>query len=656
MSTQNKCFSIVIAAFCAMVLSANAAENQDLWNQSLDELLKVEISVSSTVAQDIFHTPSSVYVIDREAISRYHYQSIAEAVDEVPGMEVMRTYLKRGIPTARGILQDQYANKVLVLINGVPVWNGTTGEPWLERVDIRQVDRIEVLRGPASVIYGTNAYTGTINIVIGQQRDEKGSAFIYSGTRGNSGVGGGTQYENKGFRVFGYANSSDDLGYKQPFIDESKVKGEYPEYIRGSNFTMGMSYGPHSLLYNGFTAHQSYIGVTPSYSAGIGNDQFSRGYMVQYKFAGQIRKNLDGSISSIYDWQNWNYSRTLDDQTRSDLVTYRNSANGRLGYTFSDRIRFDLGADYEIRKTVKFRNAIKKTDSTAADNNMKGRNVEEVSGFGQASYTLQKFSLLAGSRYTHNQLFGDNISSRVTFVYAFTNRNSVKLIAGQSFRAPSLFELYYIPSPATVYGNPDLKPETSTDVELAYLSSNGPLFYQVLGYFANYDKKIYRTKRLPDVPTDASTIYTNSDLFSAKGIELELKYYRPKSTNAFINYCWTEGDNGDQIGTSAYNFKFIPKHQGTIGVSQPFGNFMFSSTVRVWGARGAPLESIDLQYVLSSGLTFTQQVGSTTINHSVTGKNLLNNVTLEPEYARGKLNTVPLGNGRTILYQLAVTL
>ena len=133
---------------------------------SLQELLEMGIDIASFKEQTIFNTPSTVSVIDKETIKRFNFNTISEALNTVAGFSVMRTYLKRNLPTSRGILQDHYANKVLVMINNIPTWHAGTGEGSIDRVDIADVERIEVLKGPASVLYGTNAYSGAINIVL----------------------------------------------------------------------------------------------------------------------------------------------------------------------------------------------------------------------------------------------------------------------------------------------------------------------------------------------------------------------------------------------------------------------------------------------------------------------------------------------------------
>lgn len=131
------------------------------------KLLNTPISVASSKSTTILTAPSTVTVIDRDMIERYNFTSIEEALDMVPGFAVVSTPSKRrSVPTVRGVLQDNYASKVLLLIDDVPTWHGSLGEGATGRVDIADVERIEVLRGPASVLYGSNAYVGTVNLVL----------------------------------------------------------------------------------------------------------------------------------------------------------------------------------------------------------------------------------------------------------------------------------------------------------------------------------------------------------------------------------------------------------------------------------------------------------------------------------------------------------
>ena len=120
-------FILVIFHSSLCIISSKANEiinltEEDIASMSIEDLLNIEISVSSSEKDKIFTTPSSVSVIDKGMIKQYNFQTISEAVDLIAGINLGRTYIMKDIPNARGILQDHYANKVLILINNIPSW------------------------------------------------------------------------------------------------------------------------------------------------------------------------------------------------------------------------------------------------------------------------------------------------------------------------------------------------------------------------------------------------------------------------------------------------------------------------------------------------------------------------------------------------------
>lgn len=190
----------------------------DLLGLSLEELLNLEvkIEVASTKGDNIFTSPSTVSIITKEDIEKFNYSSISEALQTISGFSVERTYLKRNLPTSRGVLQDHYANKVLVLIDGVPSWNAVTGEGNLDRINILDVERIEVLKGPSSVLYGTNAYTGAINILLKKDKTKNIQVHGGIGQYNSYQVGGSANFTNKKLETFVAINSSNTYGPDVP--------------------------------------------------------------------------------------------------------------------------------------------------------------------------------------------------------------------------------------------------------------------------------------------------------------------------------------------------------------------------------------------------------------------------------------------------------
>ncbi|MDY6950657.1 MAG: TonB-dependent receptor [Thermodesulfobacteriota bacterium] len=148
-----------------------------LLEMSLEELMDVPIvtSVEGTAAT-WFNTPSAVYVITAEDIRRSGHRSLAEALRMVPGMQVLQDGSSTWQVTARGF-SVRFANKLLVLIDGRTVFDPFfSGTFWdIQDVVLKDIDRIEVIRGPGATLWGANAVNGVINIITKRAEDTKGT-------------------------------------------------------------------------------------------------------------------------------------------------------------------------------------------------------------------------------------------------------------------------------------------------------------------------------------------------------------------------------------------------------------------------------------------------------------------------------------------------
>lgn len=136
-------------------------ETEALFELSLDELLDREITSAGKMAEKVGEIPASIYIVTREEIETYGYRTVAEAIRNIPGFYTIYNYAEDFIGV-RGQLND---DNIILLVNGV-VQHTTSLSDIMMPTDA--IDRIEVVRGPMSVIYGSGAFLGSINIVTNQ--------------------------------------------------------------------------------------------------------------------------------------------------------------------------------------------------------------------------------------------------------------------------------------------------------------------------------------------------------------------------------------------------------------------------------------------------------------------------------------------------------
>lgn len=507
------------------------------------------------------------------------------------------------------------------------------------------------------VLYGTNAYSGAVNIVLKKQSGNSASAYLRVGENYLLQSGANVSIDEDGYQLFISANTANEKGIDYLYEDQGNVSGHVNEYIKSNNFTINATLGNHNFLFNTYKVDESYLGVSPRFSAGAGNDHLLFGNLFNYSFKQDFSNTFHLNAEASYDWNRRDLSRTLDDNTRADIIGSKLSGLMNFIYNPTDNFSLQFGGEYAYKESIKYDNYNVQKQTVLEENYMKGKSVYDISVFGQSEYSFSQFTFLLGLRYNDNELFGGHVSTRGTIVYQLDNKNSFKFVYGTSYRSPSLFELYFRTSTNTVFGNTKLDPEESTSYEFSYLTSIGNFFVQALGYYADYTNKIFRTTgtvTLDDGTTKNNvSYYVNGNEFSAKGLELELKYTLPKNFDAFVNLSYVDGDNGDEVnGNNHYNFKYVPQTTASIGLAKDFGKVDLSCVFNYMSKQGSAKTEIASQHTLDFAAGFEHKVGIFNLRHTLSAKNVLNRTILFPEYVSRALNSVPSGYGRVIFYSL----
>jgi len=655
---------------------------------SLDELLALEINVASSDAKTVFQTPSTVSVITADMIRTYNFQTVAEALNTVAGFSTIRTAARIEMPTARWVLQDHYPNKVLVMVNGVPTWETNTGATTLGHVSVTDLERIEVLKGPASVLYGTNAFVGAINLVLKQPsaKAESGGE-LRAGAAENQGIRGGANYQliQEDLTLFVAANSYDEDGSLETITDAEGVTGHYLDFRNYKNVSVSADYSGHSILFNSYSEHQSKLGKDPTFADALGKPQNLYGYLIDYNYNFGLKDIMDVKAGFSFDYNHRRFPRAAvvaasesqyggdvptDEDLVSDVSGYRSRLYLKGHGNLSNNVNIDLGLEYEDRVNKEYRSYNISTNNLGSHNNMMDRGSTEGSVFGQIEYTRGSIVLLAGTRVTNNELFGVNTSSRATLVYSLHEKNSIKLNVGQAYRSPSLFELYFQNTSRSVNGNPDVGPERNVSYELAYTTGIGGFFAQALVYHSVYSDKIYRQAfltaehpdlvlvdgtRLGDTGRSSTKVYQNGEDFTANGLELETRFQFGRG-GLFANYDYVHGDDGDDLGNGHYNFKYPPKHKLVSGLSLNLGSFDFSTVYTRYSEMQSVIGPIPSQYNVDFNLNYNHRLEEgKTIRHSVSIKNLTNDLVMGADYVDREetFPTLPWNQSRRISYTLA---
>ena len=404
---------------------------------------------------------ADLVVIDAEQIARAGPISLGELLQRHAGAELSAN---GGPGQVSGIfLRGTNTNHVVLLIDGVRINSATTGTNALEHVPLSQIERIEVLRGPASSLYGADAIGGVIQIF----------TRTVDGIRAKAGVGSDHLRELSA----GIGRVVDDTSWSL------HAGGSDVEAFSATNSTHPFSFNPDDDPYrnvnlNARMQHRWAEGhritlrglatrATTHFDAGLGSDDINKQRLAS------IALESDDRISDV--WRSTvrlargsdhlhtegAFPSTFD--TDQDQITWQND----LKFGTVDVI---AGAEWR-REDVTSDTAYTQTE----------RRITSVFAGGRT--TLDALQLEGSLRTDHNSQFGTHTTGRVGAGYALTPAWRITAAAGTAFRAPTFNDLYF-PLSFGFSGNPDLKPERSKGAEAALRYSSGGTTFS-LGAFQN---------------------------------------------------------------------------------------------------------------------------------------------------------------------------
>jgi len=566
--------------------AAFAQQSSDVSALSLEDLLNVKIYSASKYEQKAAEAPSSISVITAEEIRHYGYRNLQEALQSVTGFYVANhgSYSTLGV---RGFAPPGDSNgRILFLVNGHALNNNIDDSVLIGDafpVDVDLIDRIEIVRGPSSSLYGADAFFGVVNVIT---RTGKSQGTMVNGEAGSL----GTYKENatygidrKGTQALfsasywdtaapGTLDNIQNPGGPTSAHDQSRKAFAL---ISSHGFTLqaagstSQSHSPDSASWCGAchqtdthtTTFQGYADLQYERPVWKGVQMTARTYLDGYSYHGTYN---DRRTCSSED----SHCHVAGNPTAPQLIDY-DIAHGnkagvelKLSRQFLDKHRVTVGTEY--RDNFK----------QAQDNSMVGYTIPpsttSLALYNRTSaiwgiYAEGEFHLLhnlilnAGVRNDrYNYSFGSTTNPRGALIYTPRKATTLKFLYGTAFRAPSFSEMYY-EGMQTILGQSTLplKPEKirtfEGDIEQQFghrATLNAAIFYNNIGNYIEEGTVIARGQ-------DA-TSYFNSKA-SAKGAELELVSKLPSGIEARLSYTYQD----------ACSMPNAPKHLEKLNIADP---------------------------------------------------------------------------------------
>lgn len=533
----------------------DAPPRQDPTALSMEELTRIEIPVvsgASRYEQRSTEAPSFVSVVTAEEVRRYGYRTLADVLRSVVGLYVSdnRTYSLLGM---RGFNRGDYNSRVLLLVDGHRMNNSLSDSAYLGTefvLDVDLIERVEIIRGPGSALYGNNAFFGVINVMT-----KPGEAFRHAELSGAAGsfdtFQGRVTYGNR------FTNGAELL------LSGTLYDSAGPESHRVDDATVGSFFGRVSM--GGLSVegafHSREKGVPfPPYFATVAGDPHNRvedeRSYVALRFVREFPEVVEVAAQVYYDRHDFGERRVYEFDPTTPLVVARTAewwgADLQLKKTLFERHTFILGAEYRDD----FRQQIEAHWSDLPPSPPREGTAQSHGVFFQGDIgVLTNLHLVGGLRYDQYEDQDATVNPRLALVVNPFERATFKAIYGTAFRAPNFFENTYRGS------SRGLTPETITTYELVYEQGLGPHLRTSLAVFYNeFDDLITWA---PD-PRGGSS-YQNVNRAEAYGVETELEARLRWGLAGRIGYSYQYARDRETSEWLADS----PKHLGHLHLNAP---------------------------------------------------------------------------------------
>lgn len=502
-----------------------------------------EVVVTGTRSEtDVRHLPMTVSVVGRPQLEASQQTSVLPVLNsQVPGFfSTSRGVMGYGVATGasgqmslRGIGGPAQAGLpttgLLVLIDGHPQYMGLMGHPIADAYQTMMAERVEVLRGPASVLYGSNAMGGVINIVTRKMQEDGIRTNI------NIGVGsyGSIQTEATNRIRKGRFSSTVTASYNR--TDGHRADMAFEQY--GGYAKLGYDFTDNWKVWGDvnvtrFNATNPGAVMKPY----IDNDQRITRGMTSFALENYYEKT-SGALSFFYNWgDHW-----INDgyQPGGEPLQYRfNSNDQMLGVSWYQSVqlfqgnRLTVGADYFHFGGEAWNQFFDGHRETSAN-----KSLNEVAGYVDFRQDIAAWLTLdAGARVDYHSQTGTEFIPQVGLAFHLPENAEIKAMASKGFRNPTIREMYMFPPQ-----NPDLTPEKLWNYELSFSQRlmDNRLSYGLNVFYINGENLIIR---LPN-PNGSGMLNQNSGEIENWGAEANVGYQFNPVWSVMVNYSWLHMEN-----------------------------------------------------------------------------------------------------------------
>lgn len=639
---------------------ADSLNTESLMNMSLEELMNLTVSTASKGDEKIQEAPANISVITAKEIKSFGALTLVDVLNRATSLYVTGSYyFPNNLAAIRGDAQTHTTSHVLILIDGRPCRESFYGGVDLaifNTFPLEAIERIEIIRGPGSVLYGTNAFSGVINILT--KKNEAASAQ-YTAQGGSFGTLGSSFHQSFRKQDVSFSSSVQYLNQNGWDFSATDQAGEHKTMKYGQE-NIGMSV---TGAYKQFSIRSFYgnslrdiLGERPLFpkDGSFNKLRTHRGFLdvgYEHQFSSKWHTTVNATYNS-FSQHSIRDERPVDFSSKDGLLEMTHFVDPleNLHVIAGVLTNYVTGVGKGIDKTTN-----EPVDFVQAYTDLR------TSAYAQLDYQPVKFiKLIAGGQLNKTPHASLDFVPRAGAIVSITPSIGLKALYGEAFKSAAKSEMNTF-IPGINYGNPALKPEKirTTDLQLFMHKSN----YQLtVGYF--FSKQTNTVVRVPYL--ENAITYANQGSIHMQGMEIEgqAKPFKALTLLTSLAYQTNTNNEGEKDVTAIANLMvktgiIYDITQGfTVGVhhahfSKPAD--IVNSQTQLEPARQrkvvnpVPASFHLLSLNVSGNVTSMLDLkGFPDLTLFAYANNLLNEKVYNPEFSRRNINSLPAMGGRAL--------
>ncbi len=612
----------VFLIFFLFIASNLKAQNEKdtildrILDMTLEEIMNTPVTIATKSEKKLNQAPAIVTVVTAEDIRNNGARSIMDILQFIPGFEFSKGRLGFINVGVRGVKDALTDARVLILKDGVP-YNGVmygSGLGLAKLFDLNSIERIEVIRGPGSALYGKDAFSGVINIITKSGSHTKKGVEAYASSGNFNTYDIGASYQLKKDNFSGYFSAEKTASELTDSQFDNGMGGESRWNIGFDNLFFNSK-----VSYKNFTLTAMYSDIINDASVGpfiTESDKISKIgiYSLSYnkRLTGKMGLNLclygrnEFQAQNIEVFKPGLIAEAGPGTTYADLFpngayatpefdAYRYGADVNINFNIRKRHYLLIGLEPEFYglKNVKLQSSYDTYTGAPLIYQLNGETVfrgkdsqiEEVRGWIEGNghdyynlafyaqniyYPSDNISITLGGRYDIDSEFGNIFNPRLALVWDTRGRLNFKFLYGQAYRAPNSQEQYR--KTGFTIGNKNLKPEKIKTAELSvsyFISKN--INSKLTGFYNVIDDMIYAQGMTSGSP---GSTYENIGKNISVGLEYEYKMILNENFYLFLNYSYTFSENKVTKSDTSETFmhRDVSPHKLNFGINYQFLN------------------------------------------------------------------------------------